>query len=203
MQTGCFWFFTHEYTTIIPMDSTLIIVRGVPGSGKSYISSALAAALGTDATVVLDPDVIDMNSSEYRAFSADLSAQDVDQKFHPFRYLRQHGYDGILQHKTVIWNQAFNDFDGFEITVKRMQKFAQQHDVSLRVLVVEVEIDKETARSRIAQRAAAGGHDVPSEKLNQFVVNYQSFAGRGYDTIVVNGAGDSDESLRSIVDKLS
>lgn len=185
------------------MDSTLIIIRGVPGSGKSYIASALATAIGADATVLLDPDAIDMDSQAYRSFSADLSAEGVDQKFHPFRFLRQTGYDGILQHKTVIWNQAFNDFDGFELTVKRMREFARQHDISLRVVVIEVEIDKETARTRIAQRVAAGGHDVPPEKLDQFVAGYHSFAGRGYDTIVVNGAGDSDESVRAIMRKLS
>lgn len=185
------------------MDSTLIIVRGVPGSGKSYISSALAAALGRDSVVVLDPDAIDVDSQAYHAFSASLSAEGIDEKFHPFRFLRQTGYDGMLQHKTVIWNQAFNDFDGFEITVKRMQEFAEQHNLSLRIVVVEVEIDAAVAKARIAERVAAGGHDVPAEKLEQFVASYHSFAGRGYDTVTVNGMGDTQDSIAKIIKTLN
>lgn len=197
------WSLIGKYTTIVRMNSTLIIIRGVPGSGKSYIASLLASALGQDQVVLLDPDAIDYDSQAYQDYSSDLSAQAIEEKFHPFRFLRQTGYNGILAHKYVIWNQAFNDFDGFELTIKRMQEFADQHNEPLRVLVVEVEIDKDTARSRIASRVANGGHDVPLEKLTQFIENYTSFAGRGYETITIDGAGDVNESVRHIIHKLS
>jgi predicted kinase len=170
------------------MNATLIIIRGVPGSGKSYIATALAESIGIDAVVTLDPDKIDVNSDGFQRFSKQLASEGVDGKFHPFRFLRQTGYDGIAAGKTVIWNQAFNDFNGFEITVTRMKEFAEAHDIQLRLLVVEVEIDKETAQSRIQQRASTGGHDVPDEKLESFFAGYGSFAGRGYDTVTVSGA---------------
>lgn len=176
-----------------------MIIRGIPGSGKSYLTRKLQQSLGVDTVVVLDPDGIDKNGEAFRGFSQQLTAEGVEEKFHPFRFLRQTGYDGILAGKTVIWNQAFNDFNGFEITVTRMQEFAKEHSIHLRVLVVEVEIDVEAAATRIAARVAAGGHDVPREKLDKFASEYESFAGRGYDTVTVDGGGDSDVSIATIV----
>ncbi len=182
---------------------TLVIVRGVPGSGKSYLTQALAESIGIDHVVVLDPDKIDKDGSEYRNFSDSLTAEGVDAKFHPFRFLRQRAYDGIPQNKTIIWNQAFIDLNGFQITVDRLQTFAKGHSLELPLLVVEVEISPETARSRIDARVAAGGHDVPAEALDSFVSNYESFAQYGYGTVTVNGENPINESVSAILEKLN
>lgn len=180
------------------MNQTLIIVRGVPGGGKSYIAEALRSSIGEDRIVILDPDRIDKSGTVFTKLSEQLSAEGVDEKFHPYRFLRQTGYDALMAGKSVIWTQAFNDFNGLEITIKRMQEFADAHNIPLRVVVVEVEIDGDVARERIKQRVAGGGHDVPDENLTQFISGYESFAGRGYETVVINGADDSDESVATI-----
>lgn len=184
------------------MQSTLILIRGIPGSGKSFIANALAESLGEQSVVLLDPDKIDMNGAAFQEYSSQLTADGVEKKFHPFRFLRQTGYDGMLAGKTVIWNQAFNDFAGFEVTVKRMLEFAQTNDITLKVLVVEVEVEGSIARSRIAARAAAGGHNVPEDKFDAFMSGYESFAGRGYDTVTVDGSDDVSRSVAIITQKL-
>lgn len=185
------------------MQSTLILIRGIPGSGKSYIADALADSLGRENVVILDPDKIDLKGDAFRAYSNQLTADGIEEKFHPFRFLRQTGYDGISAGKTVIWNQAFNDFAGFEITVKRMQEFAEANDVALKVLVVEVETSPDVARSRIASRAAAGGHDVPEDKFDAFMSGYESFAGRGYDTVAVDGGEEVSRSIATVRERLN
>lgn len=193
-----FWFFGRQYTKIKSMNTTLIIIRGVPGGGKSYLAEALQASIGQDNVVILDPDRIDKSGAAFVELSARLAAEGVDEKFHPYRFLRQTGYDALTAGKSVIWTQAFNDFNGFEITIKRMQEFADEHQIPLRVLVVEVEIDGTVARDRIKQRVAGGGHDVPDENLSQFMNSYESFVGRGYETVIVNGADNIDESVTTI-----
>lgn len=180
--------------------SVLVIVRGIPGSGKSYLTTRLANAIGHDKVVILDPDAIDKSSDVFTQFSAGLTAEGVEEKFHAFRFLRQQGYDAILNGKIIIWNQAFIDLNGFKITVDRMMEYAEQHSIDLPLLVIEVEIDPAIARARITDRKSSGGHDVPNDKFEQFVSQYESFANHGFATVTVNGADDIDTSLQTLLD---
>lgn len=182
---------------------SLIIVRGIPGSGKSYLARALAHTLGEVMTVLLDPDSIDTTSPEFQTFSRQLTAEGVDEKFHLFRYSRQHAFDGILAGKILIWNQAFNNFNGLSITIDRLLEFAKDHATTLPVLIVEVEVDPALAKQRIAARVAGNGHAVSDAKLDEFVANYTSFADKGYPTMRVQGEDNTDGSVRSIIDSLA
>jgi predicted ABC-type ATPase len=181
----------------------LVIIRGIPGGGKSYLAVALRASLGASALVILDPDTVDKTSDEYRQFSAKMLSEGVNEKFHPFRFLRAQAHAAILAGKTIIWNQAFTDFAGFKITVDKLVAFAAEHGITLPVLVAEVEISRETARARINERTHRGGHAVSDERLDRFFAEYQSFAGKGYPTISVNGEADISVSVASVVKALA
>lgn len=178
----------------------LIIVRGIPGSGKSHLTSRMADTIGHDNVVVLDPDTIDKTSNEYIQFSAQLTNEGVDEKFHPFRFLRQRGFDAIINNQIIIWNQAFIDLKGFQITIDRLVDFAKERDIDLPLLVVEVEIEASVARARITDRHNNGGHDVPSDKFEEFVNSYESFSKHGFATVTVDGAGNIDESVQKLLD---
>ena len=178
------------------------MVRGLPGSGKSYLATALQAAIGKANVVLLDPDATDQTSQEYADFSSALTAEGVDEKFHPYRFLRSKAHAGITAHKIVIWNQAFTNLDGFQKTVKNLQTYAADHDTRLPLLVVEVEVGADLAKARVAKRAEQGGHDVAKEAFARFIDEYRSFAHEGYDTVIVNGEADVSGSVASIVTAL-
>ena len=182
-----------------PQLPILIMVRGIPGSGKSFVASRLQQLIGPEKTVMLDPDAIDKNSPDYRTLVDELTQQDVDAKLHPYRYLRAQAYDGITTQKAVIWNQAFTDFTGLERTIIRLRDYAEEHSIHLPVLVVEVEIDEATAKQRVAARVNQGGHDVPIEAFGRFIEQYKTFAGHGYATVTINGNDAIDHSM-SIVE---
>ncbi len=181
---------------------TLVIIRGIPGGGKSYITKFLVDTLGLQHTLTLDPDQIDQKSSNYIDFSKKLDSEGVDKKFHLYRFSRQQAYDATVQKKITIWNQAFMDFDGLALTIRRIEDVAKEHQLTLKTLIVEVEIDPEIAKTRIADRKAHGGHDVPNEALAQFIERYESFEGRDYPVIRVNGADDKEKSVTAIVSSL-
>lgn len=183
-------------------DPALIVVRGIPGGGKSYVAANVQKLLGKEKTVVLDPDAIDTQSQEYTDLSRALRSEGVDPKLYPYRFLRQKAYDAIKNHKIIIWNQAFIDFDGLKKTIARLQAFATEQDTKLRILIVEVEIDETVARKRVSERARHGGHDVPDDAFARFVERYKSFAGNGYPTVAVRGEHDAEQSAPLVVKAL-
>lgn len=170
--------------------SLLILVRGIPGSGKSYFTNALVDAIGSSNVVVLDPDATDYESEPYKAMVKQLQKEGVDEKFYPYRFLRERAHQGIEQGKIIIWNQAFMDLDGVQKTIRNLNEHAANHNLLLNVKLIEMEIDAELARVRIAERAVKGGHTVPDEKFVNFLADYRSFAPEGYDVTTIDGASD-------------
>lgn len=184
------------------MDSkhpTVIFIRGIPGSGKSYLASTLQSALGDERIVMLDPDLIDYKSSEYIEHSKALTKKGVDKALHAYRLLRTKAYDAIAKHKIIIWNQPFTNSEIFNKMVGRLRTRAAECHTKLNVIVVEVELDPDTAKSRVSERKQAGGHG-PSEKtLEQRINNYYSFKDGGYDVVSVRGDGKVEDSVMSVI----
>jgi predicted kinase len=177
----------------------LVMIRGLPGSGKSYIATELVSLIGPDYVELLDPDAGDYSAEDYISFSRDLSAQGVDDKLHPYRYLRSKAYAAIISSKVIIWNQAFTNLDLLDRTIKNLQSFAADHGVELPAIVVEVEIDPETAKTRVKLREEQGGHGVSDEAFARFINDYTSFTEHGYRTVVVDGTADVSDNSRQIV----
>jgi predicted kinase len=185
-----------------PSHPTLILVRGLPGSGKSYLAEALAAKLGSDHAVVIDPDATDYTSQAYRDMSASLTTEGVDEKFHPYRFIRAQAYAGITSGKVVIWTQAFTNLEMFTKTVVNLQTYASEHGTTLPLLVVEVEADVDIAKARAAQREAETGRGVSAEAFARFINDYSSFAGQEYDPVVVRGDSDVNTSVSTVLEAL-
>tara|TARA_B100001245_G_scaffold67143_1_gene46838 strand:- start:6009 stop:6629 length:621 start_codon:yes stop_codon:yes gene_type:complete len=178
----------------------LVIIRGIPGSGKSYLSLRLQAALGGSKDVeVLDPDAINQQSADYQELVAKLRSDTVDEKLYPYRYLRAKAYDAIEAGKILIWNQPFISFDGITKTIERLMTHAKENGKDLSVIVVEVELNKDLARARVADRKQQGGHGPSEGTLERFMRDYKSFAGNGYKTITVDGASDVSRSTEMIL----
>jgi pantothenate kinase-related protein Tda10 len=62
-----------------PSHPLLVFIRGLPGSGKSYITvkldGALQALYGKESTVVLDPDATNYASKAYQQHVKDQTAE--------------------------------------------------------------------------------------------------------------------------------
>jgi len=177
----------------------LIFIRGLPGSGKSYLTTALQAALDKDRLAVLDPDAVDRLSQAYQAHVDALTAEGVETALHLYRYLRAQAYQGIEAGKIIIWNQPFTNLEIFHKMIGRLRDHAREHEVELSILIVEVEADPTVARGRVAARKRSGGHGPSETTFERFVNDYQSFADEGYKAVTVSGADDVDKSVRTVL----
>lgn len=184
------------------LNPMFILVRGIPGGGKSYVTTKLHEALGQQNVVVVDPDAIDKTSDEYVNLSTSLTADGVDEKLHPYRFLRARAHQGIEDGKVVIWNQAFIDLDGVSKTIINLTTHAKEHGLELPILIVEVEIDDDVAKQRIADRVSRGGHNVPEEVMDRFIAQYRSFKDEDLNVVTVNGEDSSEVSVPKIINAL-
>ena len=180
----------------------LIIIRGLPGSGKTYIAERLQKALqerhGNNSIVMLDPDATDYQSQAYLDHVQQQVKEKVDPALHPYRFLRAQAYDGITSNKIILWNQPFTNLNSFQKVTTRLQEYAQEHKAEMPVLVVEVEIDPAKAKTRVDERKQAGVHGPSDTTFDRFVGDYKSFASNGYDTVTVYGDHDANESVSTV-----
>ena len=177
----------------------LILVRGLPGSGKTYLANELENTIGKNMVVMLDPDATDYESKEYLEHTNTLTAEGLDPKIHAYRFLRGKAYEGIMSSKVIIWNQPFTNMGMFTRMITNLRTYATDHDTQLPVLIVEVEVDHNVAKTRIAQRKAAGGHGPSDGLFERYVADYETAAKEGYRTIAVQGHGDVSESVSAIL----
>lgn len=181
----------------------LVLIRGLPGSGKTYLAGTLQTMLGADNVVLLDPDAIDHAGKAYQEHSRTLTAEGVDELFHPYRFLRAGAHRAIEGGKIIIWNQPFTLPGGFENTIRNLHNFATERDIRMPILSVEIEIDPILAKTRVDTRKQQGGHGPSDGRFARFVDEYTSLPGSGQDrTVTVHGADDIVVSAVTVLNAL-
>lgn len=176
-------------------------MRGLPGSGKTYIAQHLLQVLeseeGVGSVLMLDPDAIEDKTDDYIQAQKQFTADGIEEKFHPYRYLRGKAERAIEKQQIIIWNQPFTLRPAFERTMTHLTSYAAENGVELPILIVEVEVDPELAYQRIVARKKAGGHGPSKERFNQFVDEYVSFSDLG-PAVSVNGTDDAQNAVNAI-----
>lgn len=179
-----------------------IFIRGVPGSGKSYIAAALARELGPDQAVLLDPDATDYDSPEYSEHVKAMEAENIEQKLHAYRFLRGKAYKAIEECKIIVWDQPFRNLEIFHKMIGRMHEHATANNTKIEILVVEVEAELSAAKARVDERKAQGGHGPSDTTFEQFSAEHRSFEGEGFNIVKVNGQADVSQSVARIIEAL-
>jgi len=181
----------------------IILIRGLPGSGKSYIAKALLGELGNKTVVMLDPDTTDYKSEDYISHTKTLRLEGVDEALHVYRFLRAKAYKGIADKKIIIWNQPFTNLEIFNKMVTNLNIQANVNQTILPLLVVEVEIENCVAKERVKSRKQSGGHGPSDNTFNRFTNDYRTFAEEGYNTVTVQGEEDVSRSVDRIMKSLN
>ena len=181
----------------------LVIVRGVPGSGKTYFSAKLTKHLPNGSYVVLDPDATDYNSTEYQQHVKQQLLDGVDEKLHPYRFLRAKAYKAIESDQIIIWNQPFTDLDIMKKVTDRIQSHGPEVGKILPMIVLEIEVPKTIAWQRIVERKKLGGHGPSGGRFDKFYDEYISAKQKGYETITISGQLEPDQYISKVIDMIA
>ena len=181
----------------------LVLIRGFPGSGKSYFADVLAKELSkNNQVIILDPDATDYNSPEYLKHVSEQTAEGVDAILFPYRFLRAKAYEAIQNKQIIIWNQPFTNLETMQKVTSRLQEHATEHGTNLKILVIEVLIEPKVAYKRIENRIILGGHGPSSSTFNRFVDDFSSCKSLGYEVMEIDGTLDPNNNVSSVIDKI-
>lgn len=178
----------------------LIIIRGIPGSGKTYFAKALQKELKIIPVIMLDPDATDYNSDEYNNHVKSQNEEGVDPKLHAYRFLRAKAYEGINNHQLIIWNQPFTNLEILRKVTDRLQEHAIENNTVLPILVVEVDIDRTVAKDRVIRRKNEGGHGPSELTFARFLNEYNTAAPLGYDVVTIDGEVSPSENIPIVLE---
>lgn len=178
----------------------LIFIRGLPGSGKTYLAHELENHI--DNVVVLDPDSIDYGSKDYAMHVEKCKTDGVDEVLRPYRFLRGKAYQAIKDKKIAIWNQPFTSLEIFNKMVTNLRLQADENKTGLTILVVELEINDKVAKKRVTIRKNDGGHGPSDGTFDRFINDYKSFKDDGYNTVTIFGEDDVKESADRVISAL-
>lgn len=184
------------------LQPVLVLIRGLPGSGKSYLASKLSNKFNTNQYISLDPDETDYNSQEYKDHVVEQKNEGVDEILHPYRFLRAKAYKAIENHQVIIWNQPFTDLTILKNVTNRLQEHAIENNTQLPILVIEVNIDPEIAWDRLKDRKNKGGHGPVRERFDKFIKDYSTASVSGYEIIEVDGIVDPVRYIDKIFDRI-
>lgn len=179
----------------------LVIVRGIPGSGKTHLAKEVIKHI-EEPVVMLDPDATDYDSKEYAEHVKQQTADGVDPKLHAYRFLRAQAHSGIENGRIIMWNQPFTNLEIFHKMMANLHTHAQENDTTLTVLVVEVEVNPAVAKQRMKSRKEAGGHGPSDDIFDRFVNDYISYTNEGFNTITINGEAEIEKSVPIVIEAL-
>jgi len=185
---------------ISPRCPQIIIIRGLPGSGKTSLAHQLTREIGSD-IVIVDPDSIETASSEYVEFVEQLVSEEpeIDSKIIPYRFLLNRATKALLEERVIIWNQPFSDLEGLDYTIKKLTKEMKNNGKNVTVLIVDIEISEEIAFTRNKDRILRGEHGPDKKTFLRFVHDFRFASNLGYNHLIVDGTATVDENARLLL----
>ncbi len=155
----------------------VILIRGIPGSGKSTVSGEIVKRIGQASCAIIDPDDIDYEGRDYSDFveKTRIECTDLDSKFYPYRFMLDQFKTAIRNGKCVIWNQPFSNTEGLEHTLNKIEEIGRTNSICLAISIVEVSVNPQIAYARVSRRIENGGHGPSPFTFVEFIGRFESF----------------------------
>lgn len=141
---------------------TLIMLRGIPGSGKTTLGDKIMESLGTRA-IGLNPDDFRYIDGKY-----DSSPTSGDQIF---ALLDKMAFDSLKCGKIVVWQRVWTTLKSYDDLEDQIINKLHPN----RLLLIEIDTPKNVAWERIVRRERLGGkQQISPDEFDYYVNRYVS-----------------------------
>jgi hypothetical protein len=192
----------------------LLIVRGLPGCGKTTVIDELFKLPEFSQAIRLDPDKVDTTSLEFASFceTFSLRSPDLPLKKKIYRCLLYRACSSLKEGKIVVWEQPWRSRELLLLTLENIGAIAyiMKDPLDLSVLpffvgIVEISIKEDDAGKRVEVRSQKKEHPLTPEGFREFIGSLESFDGIGlplkrFDT--VKPACELAVAIKSFVQKI-
>jgi adenylate kinase family enzyme len=140
------------------MKNYLIIIRGIPGSGKTYFAQKINKNLPSE---VIDPEYIKITQRNFIEFRK-LHPQEKRIKRLKFLFNLDKTKKLLNEGKSLIWTQPWRKASGLKTTIEHIQ-----NSVPTKVIVLEINVDPKLCWERSKEKLG----NITFEKfLKNFVI---------------------------------
>ncbi len=184
----------------------LILIRGLPGAGKSHLAELLIGQMEFEEAVFCDPDKVITEGEDFLRFLEENNEEGMSIKTMIYRFLLKRAAEGLKNRRDVIWDQPWRSIWGIEYTLDFLNKYLilENTNSPYEVCVVELNVSVEEAFARVKRRIENGGHGPDEEVFNRFVAEYEppQKLGDRAKIIELNGELQSDQLVQILLSNL-
>jgi adenylate kinase family enzyme len=183
----------------------LIIIRGLPSSGKSTLTDGLLKLIHLSRAKRLNPDFVEVNSPEFVKFCS-TRPKDLPLKKLIYRFLLYSACKELSTGGLVIWEQPWRKLELFRLTLENINvrgyNLPETADYPFTIVIVEISLSEDEARRRVASRYHAGQHRLTAKDFVAFEQAFDSFEELNLEKLVVDGTLPLTKQVDLVVDFL-
>lgn len=154
----------------------IIVLIGLPGSGKSTWKEKMLSKAGSDYTVISSDDIIeDFAEKEGKSYTK------VFDKYigRASKMAKQKFNEAIKNHENVIWDQT-------NLSEKKRRGILSQVPDGYKKIAVAFEVNDEELKRRLDKRASETGKEIPDHVLKNMAQSYQPPSeSEGFDEVFI------------------
>lgn len=180
----------------------LLIVRGLPGCGKTTVIDEIMKLWEFSEAIRLNPDEINVYSVEFLSFceTFNLRSPNLPLKKKIYRYLLRIACQKLINRKIVIWEQPWRSKECLLTTIENIGIIAYGMNNPLNfsklpfsIGIVEISINKNEAQKRIEIRFQKEKHSLAPKDFIEFIDAIEPFDDIGFPFIRIDGTKQKSE----------